>query len=58
MTNCNSLTFHARGYELDENGNLHHAVYLQWFQEAALHASKQAGCGPEEYAALGTAWVG
>ncbi len=57
MTQPFTLTFSARSYELNEDGNLHPAVYAQWFEEAAYHASKNAGFGPDEYVALGTAWV-
>ncbi|MBI3913998.1 MAG: acyl-[acyl-carrier-protein] thioesterase [Chloroflexi bacterium] len=52
-----TTTFRVRGYEVDERGNVHHAVLVNWFQETAFQASTALGYGVAEYAALGTAWV-
>ena len=50
-----SLT--VRSYELRSDGAVGHAVFLQWFQEAAFEASAAGGFGIKQYDAMGAAWV-
>jgi YbgC/YbaW family acyl-CoA thioester hydrolase len=57
MTASFTRTFRVRSYELRADGAVGHAVFLHWFQEAAFEASSAGGYGPEEYAAMGAAWV-
>jgi acyl-CoA thioester hydrolase len=48
---------HVRSYELNRAGEVNHAVFLQWFQEAAFEASAARGFGMNAYDAMGAAWV-
>lgn len=50
-------TFRVRSYELRLDGTVEHVVFLHWFQETAWEASADKGFGPDEYAAMGAAWV-
>lgn len=52
-----STIFHARGYELGDDGKVSHGVFVQWFEEAAIQASTVAGYGLAEYDALGAVWI-
>ena len=61
MTLADPLHFSARwrvrGYELDSNGHVNNAVYLNWAEEiAGLHA-EAAGYGREWAVARGGTWV-
>ncbi|RME47326.1 MAG: acyl-CoA thioesterase, partial [Caldilineae bacterium] len=49
--------FRVRHYELDGRGCVNHAVYLNYFQQAAIEASTDAGYGPERYRAMGVVWL-
>ncbi|HBY98850.1 MAG: thioesterase [Ardenticatenaceae bacterium] len=57
MATTFTRTFRVRSYELRVDGTVAHAVFLHWFQETAWEASAARGFGPEEYAAMGAAWV-
>ena len=43
----------VRGYELDLNGHLNQAVYLQYAEHARWELLRAAGIGPEELRAAG-----
>ena len=47
----------VQSYELRSDGAVGHAVFLQWFQEAAFEASASGGFGMKEYNDMGAAWV-
>jgi acyl-CoA thioester hydrolase len=47
----------VRSYELRGDGAVGHAVFLQWFQEAAFEASAAGGFGMKEYDEMGAVWV-
>ncbi len=47
----------VRSYELSRAGAVNHAVFLQWFQEAAFEASAAGGFGMKVYDEMGAAWV-
>ena len=52
-----SARWRVRAYELDSNGHVNNAVYLNWAEEiAGLHA-EAAGYGREWAAARGGGWV-
>jgi acyl-CoA thioester hydrolase len=52
-----SARWRVRGYELDSNGHVNNAVYLNWAEEiAGLHA-EAAGYGREWTLAHGGSWV-
>jgi acyl-CoA thioester hydrolase len=52
-----SARWRVRGYELDSNGHVNNAVYLNWAEEiAGLHA-EAAGYGREWSVARGGTWV-
>ncbi len=57
MTVLHKNTLQVRSYELNRFGSVNHAVYLQWFQEAAFDASAALGYDMKAYADLGAAWV-
>lgn len=47
----------VRGYELDLNGHLNQAVYLQYAEHARWELLRAAGIGPEELRAAGIGLV-
>lgn len=47
----------VRSYELRSDGSVGHAVFMQWFQEAAFEASASRGFGIEKYDEMGATWV-
>ncbi|HEX7587793.1 MAG TPA: acyl-CoA thioesterase [Anaerolineae bacterium] len=57
MTGIYNKTLTVRSYELKSDGGVGHAVFLQWFQEAAFEASASRGFGMKEYNEMGAAWV-
>jgi len=57
MPRIYSRTFHVRHYELNGRGEVNHAVYLNYFQQAAIEASADAGYDPERYRAMGVVWL-
>ena len=52
-----SETWRVRSYELDSNGHVNNAVYLQWAEEIATRHAEAAGYGREWSVAHGGAWV-
>lgn len=48
--------FRIRHSEVDAYGHLHHSNYLRLAQEAAIHASADAGYDDAAYARLGATW--
>lgn len=57
MPRTYTRTFRIRNYEVDAYGHVHHANYLRYAQEAAIHASDDAGYDEAEYARRGTVWL-
>jgi YbgC/YbaW family acyl-CoA thioester hydrolase len=57
MTGLYKKNLTVRSYELRSDGAVGHAVFLQWFQEAAFEASASRGFGMKEYDEMGAAWV-
>lgn len=57
MTVLHKNQVQVRSYELSSGGDVNHAVYLQWFQEAAFDASAALGYDMKKYADLGAVWV-
>jgi YbgC/YbaW family acyl-CoA thioester hydrolase len=47
----------VRGYELDSNGHVNNAVYLNWTEEIATRHAEHAGYGRDWSAARGGGWV-
>ena len=47
----------VRVYELDPNGHVNNAVYLNWAEQLATEHAEAAGFGPAWTAAQGGAWV-
>ena len=52
-----SLRFSVRSYELDENGHVNNAVYVQWAEHLTAEHAESAGFGREWTVARGGAWV-
>lgn len=52
-----SERWRVRSYELDSNGHVNNAVYLQWSEEIATRHAEAAGYGKAWTAARGGAWV-
>lgn len=52
-----SARWRVRGYELDSNGHVNNAVYLNWAEEIAYLHAEAAGYGREWTRAHGGAWV-
>ncbi len=57
MAVVHTTSLRVRSYELDRNGQVRHAAFLRWFQEAAFEASASLGYGMKEYDAMGAAWL-
>lgn len=47
----------VRSYELRSDSAVGHAVFLQWFQEAAFEASAALGYDMKKYDEIGATWV-
>ncbi len=47
----------VRGYELDRNGHVNNAVYLNWAEEIATEHAEAAGYGREWSIGKGGGWV-
>jgi acyl-CoA thioester hydrolase len=52
-----ALRFRVRSYELDENGHVNNAVYVQWAEHLTAEHAESAGFGREWTVARGGAWV-
>ncbi len=52
-----SLRFRVRSYELDENGHVNNAVYVQWAEHLTAEHAQAEGFGQEWTVARGGAWV-
>jgi acyl-CoA thioester hydrolase len=52
-----SLRFRVRSYELDENGHVNNAVYVQWAEDLTAEHAESAGFGRDWTVARGGAWV-
>jgi acyl-CoA thioester hydrolase len=52
-----SRRFRVRHYELDSFGHVNNVVYVNYMQEAAIEASRDAGFGPAWYSERGVGWV-
>ena len=52
-----STRWRVRGYELDSNGHVNNAVYLNWAEEIATQHAEAAGYGREWSIAHGGGWV-
>src|SRR5438132_11552894 len=52
-----SARWRVRGYELDSNGHVNNAVYLNWAEEIATQHAEAAGYGREWSIAHGGGWV-
>ena len=52
-----SERWRVRSYELDSNGHVNNAVYLQWAEEIATRHAEAAGYGKAWSIARGGAWV-
>jgi YbgC/YbaW family acyl-CoA thioester hydrolase len=50
-------TFRVRYYECDPRGDLHHANYLRYMQEAAFGATAAAGYDLSRYQAMNRIWL-
>lgn len=57
MTARYTKTLTVRSYELRSDGNVGHAVFLQWFQETAFEASASRGFGMKEYDEMEAVWI-
>jgi acyl-CoA thioester hydrolase len=51
------LRFRVRSYELDENGHVNNAVYVQWAEHLTAEHAEAAGFGREWTVARGGAWL-
>src|SRR5574338_621787 len=51
------LRFRVRSYELDENGHVNNAVYLQWAENLVAEHAESAGFGRAWSVERGGAWV-
>jgi YbgC/YbaW family acyl-CoA thioester hydrolase len=51
------MNLQVRSSELSRDGTVGHAVFLQWFQEAAFEASAAQGYGMQKYDEMGAVWV-
>jgi acyl-CoA thioester hydrolase len=52
-----TLRFRVRSYELDENGHVNNAVYVQWAEYLTAEHAESAGFGRDWTVAHGGAWV-
>ena len=49
--------FRVRSYELDENGHVNNAVYLQWAEDLTAQHAESCGFGREWTVGQGGAWL-
>jgi acyl-CoA thioester hydrolase len=49
--------FRVRSYELDENGHVNNAVYVQWAEDLTADHAETAGFGREWTVERGGAWL-
>jgi acyl-CoA thioester hydrolase len=54
---AHSVRFRVRSYELDENGHVNNAVYVQWAEDLTAEHAESAGFGREWTLARGGAWL-
>ena len=52
-----SARWRVRSYELDQNGHVNNAVYLNWAEEIATEHAEAAGYGREWSIAQGGGWL-
>ena len=52
-----SARWRVRSYELDQNGHVNNAVYLNWAEEIATEHAEAAGYGREWSIARGGGWL-
>ena len=52
-----SVQWRVRSYELDQNGHVNNAVYLNWAEEIATEHAEAAGYGRDWAAARGGGWL-
>lgn len=52
-----SLRWKVRTYEVDENGHVNNAVYLQWAEQLTAEHAEAVGFGREWSIAQGGAWL-
>ena len=52
-----SQRWKVRTYEVDENGHVNNAVYLQWAEQLTAEHAEAAGFGREWSIARGCAWL-
>jgi acyl-CoA thioester hydrolase len=52
-----SARFRVRSYELDENGHVNNAVYVQWAEDLTADHAEAGGFGREWTLARGGAWL-
>ncbi len=52
-----SQRWRVRTYEVDENGHVNNAVYLQWAEQLTAEHAEAAGFGREWSIARGGAWL-
>ncbi len=57
MAVIHTMNLQVRSSELNRAGEVNHAVFLQWFQEAAFEASAALGYDMKRYDEMGAAWV-
>lgn len=57
MAVIHKINLQVRSSELSRDGTVGHAVFLQWFQEAAFEASPALGYDMKKYDEMGAAWV-
>lgn len=57
MAVVHTMNLRVRSSELSREGAVGHAVFLQWFQEAAFKASAARGYDMKKYEELGAAWL-
>ncbi|RMG72710.1 MAG: hypothetical protein D6711_12415 [Chloroflexi bacterium] len=57
MPYVHTIQFPVRHYECDANGNVQHAVYLGYMQEAAFAGSAAVGYSAQRYADIGLHWL-
>ena len=52
-----TVRWRVRNYELDSNGHVNNAVYLNWAEEIAAEHAEAAGYGRDWMASKGGGWV-
>lgn len=54
---CHTVRWPVRNYELDSNGHVNNAVYLNWAEQMAMEHAELAGYGRAWSRALGGWWL-